>query len=148
MSPTLCPKRYTVTIGIPYPIGLSSLSMFSGLAYWAPRYWRKRNVSVSSHVFCSSMRTRRMLPSASFTLAPKSIRNMDILSLRPLVYSCFLTSASRTSFLRSADRSVFTIRSSSIKYLKTMSYIGFAICIMLHPFLVTLKVGSINSRRK
>ena len=105
--------------------------MLARLLYCKPRYWRKRSVSVSSHVFCNSIVITRSLPSASTTLAEKSMRNIDIASRVVLLYSCGRTFTLFTSFLRRAESIVFATRSSSIRYLKTESYIGLAILIVI-----------------
>ena len=51
------------------------------------RYWRKRKVSVSNHVFCNSIRISFLLPSSSNTVAAKSTRNMEMVSREILGYS-------------------------------------------------------------
>lgn len=119
--------------------------MFSLLLYCAPRYWRKRSVSVSSHVFCSSIsmtRSLNSLLSASFslTVAAKSMRNMESVSRVVLTYSCGRISTFTTSFFSSADRMVFDMRSSAIMYLNTESYIGLATCsiISVERFLIII----------
>ena len=54
------------------------------------------------------------------------MRNMEILSRVPLVYSLRRISTSTTSFFKRAEIKVFAMRSSSMRYLKTESYMGFA----------------------
>ena len=120
MSPTLCPRIYTATIGMAMPFLLSALMLW-GLEYCTPRYWRNRSVSVSTHVFCNSIRIRWDEPSSSLTVAPKSMRKTERVSRLMLVYSCGRTSTAVTSFFSKAERMVLAMRSSSMRYLNTMS---------------------------
>ena len=100
--------------------------IFSFLLYCAPRYCLNLSVSVSSHVFWSSMSTRCSCPSSSRMVAAKSMRNMEILLREVLTYSCGRCSTFTTFFFNSAESMVRAMRSSSIRYLNTVSYIGFA----------------------
>lgn len=62
-------------------------------------------------------------------VAAKSMRNTDRLSLSSLLYSWGRTSTATTFFFNNADKIVRAMRSSSIKYLNTTSYIGLATTI-------------------
>ena len=123
MFPTRCPRRYTATIGYAKPFSSASRILFL-LLYCAPRYWRKRSVSVLSHVFCSSISTTRSFstsPSRSRTVAAKSMRNIESVSRVVLLYSCGRTVTCTTSFFSKADSMVLAMRSSSMMYLNTES---------------------------
>ena len=95
--------------------------MFFGFWYCTPKYWRKRSVSVSNQVFCSSMSAKCVLPSASRIVAAKSMRNTERASRWLLGYSCGRTSKLTMSVWSSAERMVRAIRSSAIRYLNTTS---------------------------
>ena len=71
------------------------------------------------------------LPSSSRTVAPKSIRNTESVSRFSSLYSWGRTSTDTTSTFNRAERMVLAMRSSSIRYLNTMSYIGLATIIVL-----------------
>ena len=72
-----------------------------------------------------------VLPSASSTVAAKSMRNIDRLSRVVLVCSCRRVSTFSTFFLSNAESTVLAMRLSSIRYLKTESYIGLATLIVI-----------------
>ena len=95
--------------------------MFSLRWYWTPRYWRKRRVSVSNHVFCTSINISRSVPSGSRTVAAKSMRNIDSESRWLLLYSWGRTSTLMISFFSRAERMVRATRSSSMRNLNTLS---------------------------
>ena len=54
------------------------------------------------------------------------MRNMEMFSRDTLAYSCGRCSTFTTFFFSSAESNVRAMRSSSIRYLNTESYIGFA----------------------
>ena len=101
-----------------------------------PRYWRNRNVSVASHVFCNSIRIKCSLPSFSRTLAEKSRRNNEIFERPESVYSCWRICTSNTSFCNKAESNTLATLLSSIRYLNTESYIGFAMIVITLIFLI------------
>ena len=90
------------------------------------------------------MRISFSFPLSSRIVAPKSMRNTDNVSRVSSLYSWGRTSTATTSTFKRAERMVRAIRSSSIKYLNTISYIGLAIFILF--FLYALTDGKITKK--